>query len=70
VDYWAANIRFFYDGGAKLWFGTSGAYVPGDGWLSIGGWYNPTPWKNADQLLYIDHVQQKVARHAWTSSGF
>jgi hypothetical protein len=70
VDYWAANIRFFFDGGARLWFGSNGAYAPADGWLSIGAWYNPTPWKNADQLLYIDHVQQKVARHAWTSTGF
>ena len=70
VDYWAANVRFFYDGNASLWFGTGGSYQPGDAWLSVGAWFQPTPWKNSGQLTYIDHVQQKVAAHAWTSPGF
>jgi hypothetical protein len=65
VDYWAANIRFFYDGTARSWFSRSPSYGPGQAWESVGAWYQPTPWLNAGQLAYIDKVRAKHDTRTW-----
>ena len=43
ADYHAAMVRFFYDGGARSWYGHGSSYGPGQAWNSVGAWYQPTP---------------------------
>jgi hypothetical protein len=71
LDYQAAMVRFYYDNpsGARSSWGDK-TYTPCDAWRSIGGWYRPYPWGNADQAGYISDVRQHLADHTWTSGSF
>ncbi|HTU31232.1 MAG TPA: hypothetical protein VMF07_17710 [Solirubrobacteraceae bacterium] len=71
LDYQAAMVRFYYDNpdGARSEWGDS-TYVPCQPWKSIGGWFRPYPWNNADQAGYIAKVQHNLADRAWSSGSF
>jgi hypothetical protein len=71
LDYQAAMVRFYYDnpdGARSAWGDTT--YVPCQPWRSIGGWFRPYPWGNADQAGYISNVQRDLADREWASSTF
>jgi hypothetical protein len=71
LDYQAAMVRFYYDnpGGARSAWGDA-TYVPCQPWRSIGGWFRPYPWGNADQAGYITSVRRILADRTWTSASF
>lgn len=71
LDYQAAMVRFYYDNpsGARTSWGDS-TYAPCQAWRSIGGWYRPYPWGNADQASYIRKVRADLANRTWTSASF
>jgi hypothetical protein len=71
LDYQAAMVRFYYDNpdGARSAWGDS-TYAPCQPWKSIGGWFRPYPWGNADQAGYIEKVQRDLANRAWAGSSF
>lgn len=71
LDYQAAMVRFYYDnpGGARSTWGDA-TYTPCQAWRSIGGWYRPYPWGNADQASYIRNVRRDLADRRWTSASF
>ena len=64
ADYWGAVIRYYYDGRCD-WCGTG--YSSGQGWASIGAWYNPSPWGTS--TAYVEHVQTWLAERTWTRFG-
>jgi hypothetical protein len=65
ADYWAAQVRYFYDG---LCDWCSAGYSAGQAWASIGAWYNPSPWNGS--TAYVDHVRQKLDARVWAQAGF
>jgi hypothetical protein len=65
VDYWAAQVRYFYDGLCD-WCG--GGYSAGQAWASVGAWYNPSPWDGS--TAYADHVKQTANARVWARPGF
>lgn len=67
LDYYAATVRYFYDGDCN-W--CSPGYHAGEAWRSIGGWFEPEPWGNADSVAYIANVKAALAAHIWTRPGF
>jgi hypothetical protein len=67
LDYYAASVRYFYDGDCN-WC-TSG-YSAGQPWNSIGAWFEPNPWNNSLQQTYIQWVQTALESSAWTQPGF
>lgn len=71
LDYQAAMVRFYYDNpnGARTAWGDS-TYAPCQPWKSIGGWFRPYPWGNADQAGYIKKVQGDLTDRAWTAGSF
>jgi hypothetical protein len=71
IDYQAAMVRFYYDNpsGARTAWG-DGTYKPCQAWNSIGGWYEPYPWRNAGQAQYVSAVQQQLSSRAWTLASF
>ena len=71
LDYQAAMVRFYYDNpsGARSAWGDS-TYVPCQPWPSIGAWFRPYPWSNADQAEYIRKVRHDLAHRTWTSASF
>ena len=71
LDYQAAMVRFYYDNprGARSAWGDP-TYVPCQPWRSIGGWYRPYPWANADQASYVTKVRRDLADRRWTSGSF
>ncbi|HYF28396.1 MAG TPA: hypothetical protein VD931_21815 [Baekduia sp.] len=69
ADFWGANIRFFFDGSAIAWYRTQPRYAPGQDWLSVGAWYQPTPWANEFQEEYIGRVRSRLAERAWERLG-
>jgi hypothetical protein len=71
LDYQAAMVRFYYDNpdGARSAWGDR-TYAPCQPWKSIGGWFRPYPWGNADQAGYVEKVRHDLADRAWTSSSF
>ena len=71
LDYQAAMVRFYYDNpdGARSAWGDP-SYAPCQPWKSIGGWFRPYPWGNADQAGYIEKVKADLADRAWASSRF
>jgi hypothetical protein len=66
LDFYAAEIRFFYDGRCS-WCGPG--YKAGQAWNSIGAWYQPLPWGKA-QADYVARVRLALATHAWEWPGF
>ncbi len=71
LDYQAAMVRFYFDNpdGARSAWGDA-SYTPCQPWPSIGGWFRPYPWGNADQAGYIAKVKANLSDRAWTSSHF
>jgi hypothetical protein len=71
LDYQAATVRLYYDNpsGARSAWGDP-TYAPCEAWKSIGGWFRPYPWGNADQSGYIKKVRSLLADHQWTSASF
>lgn len=71
VDFQAATVRFYFDNpedSRSAWGDHS--YVPCQRWGSIGGWYEPYPWRNAGQESYVAKVKRLLADRAWTDPGF
>ena len=64
VDYWAATIRYYFDGRCD-WCGKR--YSAGQAWASIGAWYDPSPWGASTD--YVDHVKTWMAQRTWEGSG-
>ncbi|PZS11770.1 MAG: hypothetical protein DLM64_05985, partial [Solirubrobacterales bacterium] len=67
LDYYAASIRYYYDGYCS-W--CSAGYTAGQAWSSIGAWYEPSPWANADAQSYVQHVQADLTGRVWAQPGF
>jgi hypothetical protein len=70
ADYQAATVRYYYDDPQGLRSAWGDAYMAGEDWWSIGGWFNPYPWHNSGQQSYISDVQQQLANRPWTQPGF
>jgi hypothetical protein len=66
VDYYAMDIRYFYDGLCS-WCGPN--YSAGQAWPSIGAWYEPNPWNNSSAQSYETSVQTHLANRDWPSTG-
>jgi hypothetical protein len=66
VDYWAATVRYYYDGRCD-W--CSSGYSAGQAWQSVGAWYNPSPWSSGS-TGYVDTVKTYAANRPWTQAGF
>jgi len=71
LDYQAAMVRFYFDNpqGARSSWGDR-TYVPCQAWNSIGGWFEPYPWRNPGQESYIRQVRQDLADVDWTAASF
>jgi hypothetical protein len=71
VDYQAAMVRFYYDNPlrARSSWGDR-AYAPCQPWSSIGGWFEPFPWRNSGQLDYIAKVRHSMAEREWLTASF
>ncbi|MDQ4129739.1 MAG: hypothetical protein M3133_01905 [Actinomycetota bacterium] len=65
VDYWAATVRYYYDGHC-YWCGPD--YSAGNAWASVGAWYNPSPWNSSTS--YVDAVSAHLANRPWEQAGF
>jgi hypothetical protein len=65
ADYYAATLRFFYDGSAASWYAPGAGYAPGLGLAAVGAWYQPYPWLNPGQLAYMDSVTTILAARTW-----
>jgi chitodextrinase len=71
VDYQCAQLRFYFDnprGLRSAWGDPS--YSAGNGWESLGGWFEPYPWLNSGQANYISQVQGHLAARTWAQPGF
>jgi hypothetical protein len=67
VDYYGANMRYYYDG---LCSWCKPGYTAGQQWESIGAIYEPSPWLNSGMLAYISHVQAHLTARDWEQPGF
>jgi autotransporter family porin len=67
VDFWAATVRYYYDGECSWCDGT---YAAGQEQASIGAWYSPSPWNNAGQQEYAATAWDHAAKRTWAQSGF
>jgi hypothetical protein len=63
LDTYAATVRYYYDGDCN-W--CTGGYGAGQAWNSVGAWYSPHPWANANALRYVRKVRQALKDRAWT----
>jgi hypothetical protein len=63
LDFYAASVRYYYDGRCG-W--CRGSYGRGQAWNSVGAWYSPKPWQNADAQNYVREVQQALENRSWT----
>ena len=71
VDYEAAMVRFYYDNPLEARSGWGDpTYAPCEPWNSIGGWFEPYPWRNGGQASYIVRVRQSLADREWLSARF
>ncbi len=72
LDYYAASIRFYYDGHAD-WMnnqpGRVGTYGGGDLWGSVGAWFSGN-WHDKSSEDYIAKVKTALAERTWTQPGF
>jgi hypothetical protein len=55
LEFYAASLRYYYDG-LCTWCGPS--YRAGQAWNSVGAWFSPHPWGNAQALGYVRDVQR------------
>jgi hypothetical protein len=71
VDYQAATVRFYFDDPQRIrssWGDRT--YISCNNWLSIGGWFEPSPWNNPQQQSYVTRVQTFLANRKWAQPGF
>jgi hypothetical protein len=70
ADYWAAWLRWVYNGGARWLNGEArgSRYQRGDLWESVGVWYSGR-W-DLDNGHYIGRVKQAIRKHVWRRTGF
>lgn len=71
VDFYAAQLRFVYDG-LNRWFNDvprGQTYVAGDLWGSVGSWFAGA-WWTQPAATYIDIVKGHVADRDWAQPGF
>jgi hypothetical protein len=66
LDDYAATIRYYYDGACD-W--CTPGYGAGQAWNSVGAWYSPNPWANADALRYVRKLRHVLKDRAWTRIG-
>ena len=66
LDYYAATIRFYYDGDCG-W--CTPGYSAGQNWNSAGAWFSPHPWANANAFMYFRKVRKVLKDRAWTRIG-
>jgi len=66
LDDYAATIRYYYDGACD-W--CTPGYSAGQAWNSVGAWYSPNPWANANALSYVRRLRQVLKDRAWTRIG-
>jgi hypothetical protein len=66
LDDYAATIRYYYDGACD-W--CTPGYGAGQAWNSLGAWYSPHPWANANALTYVRKVRKVLKDRAWTRIG-
>ena len=66
LDDYAATIRYYYDGACD-W--CTPGYSAGQAWNSVGAWYSPNPWGNADALRYVRKLRHVLEDRAWTRIG-
>jgi hypothetical protein len=71
IDYQAAMLRFYYDNpqGARSRWGDA-TYAPCQPWDSVGGWFEPYPWRNAGQTNYIAKVRKALSEREWLTASF
>ncbi len=71
ADYFAASMRYYYDGeGTWLNDVERGAqYAMGDLWGTIGAWYAGR-WRTPAAESYILHVKDYLQRRVWEQPGF
>jgi hypothetical protein len=69
IDFECSILRYFYDNpyGLRSSWGDS-SYHPLDGWLSLGGWFEPYPYGNSNQLDYVAQVKRHLADRDWPAS--
>ncbi len=72
LDYYAASIRYYYDGHSD-WMnnqpGRVGTYAGGDLWGSIGAWFSGN-WHDEGSEDYIAKVKNALADRTWAQPGF
>jgi hypothetical protein len=73
ADYWAAAIRYYFDGHAT-WLNDpccAGAtrYAAGDLWGAVGAWYSGR-WHDTGSSSYQAKVQQHLSARSWEQAGF
>jgi hypothetical protein len=64
-------VRFYYDNpdDARSSWGDA-TYVPCQPWDSVGGWFEPYPWRNAGQTNYIAKVRKSLSEREWLTASF
>lgn len=70
VDYYAAWLRWVYDGRAR-WLNQmerGGRYRGGELWRSVGAWYSGR-WRKGNGE-YVERVKRIVRRRVWRRAGF
>ncbi len=71
VDYFAATLRYYYDG-CGTWLNTverGREYSAGDLWGSLGTWYSGRWYANGTDW-YIGRVWSELQGRAWKRAGF
>jgi hypothetical protein len=73
VDYFAASIRYYYDG-AATWLNdpccfSGTTYKAGDIWGSAGAWFAGR-WYTQGAVDYINSVKSHLSKRTWSQSGF
>lgn len=71
VDYFAATMRWYFDGRAT-WFNDverGRQYAAGDLWGCIGAWYAGR-WHTSEAEWYVDHVKDYLDQRVWEREWF
>jgi hypothetical protein len=71
ADYQAATVRYYHDDPRRrrsAW--DDATYRRSRPWLSIGGWFEPFPWRNRAQRHYVEQVRRLLDERPWAVPGF
>src|SRR6185295_18981691 len=71
VDYQGAWVRYYFDDpqGLRTAWGDP-SYSACQQWLSLAGWWYPSPWGNSSQQGYVTAVQGLAIDRGWTQPAF